>query len=202
MVLIPMSLDFLKGNDVSFEIAASSQIQTIKLYHRHNLVTQSIALVFAHGDTYDTEISCSKMLREGLKIDRVHTCIGFSLSQVEEKITWVAEKTTSCLCLGGRLQIPLCLVVIVNISSHGLFIEDYHEDYYDWVNTEYGCQPQIFPKAIDYTSLYKNFMEITYEDKNEEERCEFISMIELSSRLSNITHNNLILFDVTFQSSQ
>ena len=34
------------------------------------------------------------MLKRGLKVDRVHTYIDLSFSQVEEKITWMIEMTT------------------------------------------------------------------------------------------------------------
>ena len=71
------------------------KIKTIKLYHKHNVATMSIGLVFAHGYTYEgNEILCHKMLKLGLKLDRVHICKDFSLSQLEEKVTWVIEKTT------------------------------------------------------------------------------------------------------------
>ena len=46
MVLLPNALKFMKGNDVSFETANSSRIKTIKLFHKHNIATQSIGLVF------------------------------------------------------------------------------------------------------------------------------------------------------------
>ena len=60
--------------------------------------------MFAHGLTFSDDLSgdygegnevfCHKMLKKGLKLDRVHTYADLSLSQLEEKITWVIEKTT------------------------------------------------------------------------------------------------------------
>ena len=97
MVLLPDVFSFMDANDVTFETATSSKIKTIKLYYKYNVATQSIGLVIAHDgwiyDTYDNEILCHRMLKHGLKLDRVHTYKGFSMSQVEEKIAWVIEKT-------------------------------------------------------------------------------------------------------------
>ena len=100
MVLLPQAFGFIDGKDVTYETAQSSRIKTIKLYYKHRVATQSIGLVFAHGYTYGGyETSCQLMLKHGLKVDRVHTHIDLSLSQIEEKITWVIEMTT-----GSRLN--------------------------------------------------------------------------------------------------
>ena len=104
MVLLPDVFSFMDANDVTFETATSSKIKTIKLYYKYNVATQSIGLVIAHGgyridtygnslDTYGNEVLCHKMLKYGLKLDRVHTYKGFSMSQIDEKVTWVIEKT-------------------------------------------------------------------------------------------------------------
>ena len=80
-VLLPHVFSFMNAKDVSFETASSMKIKTIKLYHKHNVATMSIGLVFAHGYTYEgNEILCHKMLKLGLKLDRVHICKDFSLS--------------------------------------------------------------------------------------------------------------------------
>ena len=84
----------MNANDVTFETATSSKIKTIKLYHKHNIATLSIGLVFAHGYTFGgNEVRLHKMLKYGLKVDRVHTYEDLSLSQQEEKIMWVIEMT-------------------------------------------------------------------------------------------------------------
>ena len=73
MVLLPQAFSFMNANDVTFETATSSKIKTLKLYHKHNIATLSIGLVFAHGYTYGNEELLHKMLKYGLKVDRVHT---------------------------------------------------------------------------------------------------------------------------------
>ena len=84
----------MNANDVTFETATSSKIKTIKLYHKHNIATLSIGLVFAHGYIKcGNEELLHKMLKYGLKVDRVHTYKGLSLSQQEEKVMWVIEMT-------------------------------------------------------------------------------------------------------------
>jgi hypothetical protein len=99
-VLLPHVFSFMNAKDVSFETASSMKIKTIKLYHKHNVATLSIGLVFAHGEDSlyckweGNKVLCHKMLKLGLKLDRVHICKDFSLSQLEEKVTWVIEKTT------------------------------------------------------------------------------------------------------------
>ena len=75
------------------EFSTSQNIETIKLYYKYRVVTESVALVFAHGRIDNQQVDCSQMLKQGLKVDRVHTHVEFSLSQIEEKITWVIEKT-------------------------------------------------------------------------------------------------------------
>ena len=85
----------MNANDVTFETATSSKIKTIKLYHKHNIATLSIGLVFAHDldDGKGNEVLLHKMLKYGLKVDRVHTYVDLSESQQEEKIMWVVEMT-------------------------------------------------------------------------------------------------------------
>ena len=97
MVLLPQAFGFLAGNDATFETVQSSRIKTIKLYYKHKVATQSIGLVFAHRINYyskGNEVLCHKMLKYGLKLDRVHTYKDLCLSQMEEKVTWVIEMTT------------------------------------------------------------------------------------------------------------
>ena len=108
-VLLPQALDQLKGNDASFETASSSKIKTLKLFYKYNIATQSIGLVFAHNLVHEEgfkgkEVLCHKMLKYGLKLDRVHTYKDFSLSQLEEKITWIIEKTTGDPLSNAKLK--------------------------------------------------------------------------------------------------
>ena len=94
MVLLPQAFSFMNAHDVTFETATSSKIKTIKLYHKHNIATLTIGLVFAHGrNTYGNEECLHRMLKYGLKVDRIHTYVDLSLSQLEEKIMWVIEMT-------------------------------------------------------------------------------------------------------------
>ena len=62
------------------------------------------------------------MLKHGLKVDRVHTYVSLSLSQLEEKITWVMEKTTSKPLNLTKLQGQFTLVVIVTLGD-GFFLK-------------------------------------------------------------------------------
>ena len=121
-VLLPNAFTYMSGNDVNFEIASSAKIKTIKLYYKHKVVTLSIGLVIAHKNSYgtwsyDNAVHCHKMLKYGLKVDRVHTYYGLSLSHLEEKITWVVEKTTDNPLSFAQLQGQLALVVIVNLGD-------------------------------------------------------------------------------------
>ena len=102
MVLLPHVFDLISGNDASFETVSSSGIKTIKLFHKHNIVSKSIGLVIASkmvsddGSYYrfDNSPLCYKMIKHGLKLDQAHAFKGLSMSQYEEKITWVIEKTS------------------------------------------------------------------------------------------------------------
>jgi hypothetical protein len=47
---------------------------------------------------------CHEMLKHGLKLDRVHTYKDLSLSQLEEKMTWLVEITTGSSLNFARLQ--------------------------------------------------------------------------------------------------
>ena len=87
MVLLPQALDQLKGTDASFEAASSSSLQTLKLYYVSNVVTKSLGLVLYHDNGYsylskkwDVVIPSIKMLEIALKLDRVHTFGGISIS--------------------------------------------------------------------------------------------------------------------------
>ena len=104
MVLLPQAFGFLAGNDATFETVQSSRIKTIKLYYKHKVATQSIGLVFAHVSIGGNEILCHKMLKYGLKLDRVHTYKDLCLSQMEEKVTWVIEMTTGSPLNCAQLQ--------------------------------------------------------------------------------------------------
>ena len=123
MVLLPHALSFLSGNDVSFETVTSSKIKTIKLYHKHNVATQSIGLVISHDNTYGNVVLCHKILKYGLKVDRVHTFESLSLSQLEEKITWVIEKIIDVPLCYARAKEQLALVFIINLGEKGLYLE-------------------------------------------------------------------------------
>ena len=116
----------MSGNDVNFETASSAKIKTIKLYYKHKVVMLSIGLVIAHkcqyDESWDEAILCHNMLKQGLKVDRVHTYRDLSLSQYEEKITWVVETTTGNSLSCAQLQDKLALVVIVNLGD-GYFLE-------------------------------------------------------------------------------
>ena len=156
-VLLPNAFTYMSGNDVNFEIASSAKIKTIKLYYKHKVVMLSIGLVIAHQNNYKTDsynntVRCHKMLKYGLKVDKVHTYKDLSLSQLEEKITWVVEMTTGNPLSFARLQGQFALVVIVNLGE-GFFLES-HKEYkihYENINKRNNWRPQIFTKAKDST---------------------------------------------------
>ena len=63
MVLVPACFDFAVGTDSTIEIASSQTLETIKLYYKHKVVTESIGLVFTHGRIDKQQINCSQMLK-------------------------------------------------------------------------------------------------------------------------------------------
>ena len=65
----------------------------------------------------NTEVFCTKMLRHGLELDQVHLFKDFSVSQIEEKFTWVIEKIRTSLFKSKSAQKPIILVAIVNIGD-------------------------------------------------------------------------------------
>ena len=85
-VRLPKTLDYLDGKDVNFETSSSARRDTIKLYYLHNIAAHSLALVFAnhseYDKTHDSEIYFSEMLKKSLKVERVHTYINLSFSQL------------------------------------------------------------------------------------------------------------------------
>ena len=85
-VRIPKTLDYLDGKDVNFETSSSARLDTIKLYYLHNIAAHSLALVFAshynYDDTRDSERHFSIILKKSLKVERVHTYINLSFSQL------------------------------------------------------------------------------------------------------------------------
>ena len=108
MVLLPNVFSFINANDATFETATSSKIKILKLYHKHNVATITIGLVIAHhdeiGHSWPNAVLCHKMLKQGLRLDRVHTYEGLCPSQLEEKFTWVVEMTTGGSASFARLQ--------------------------------------------------------------------------------------------------
>ena len=203
-VLLPDVFNFMDANDVTFEMVSSSKIKIIKLYHKHNVATTSIGLVIAHGfHIADTDALCHKMLKKCLKLDRVHTYKGLSLSQLEEKITWLIEKTTSSSLSYARLQDQLSFVVIINIG-HGYFLESQKGDKadYDYCNKYYRVEPQKFPGSTDLTTHYNNFKEFCYEDRHGQYEEELVSMVDSSVRISNNSQNFILVLEVATYSSQ
>ena len=157
-------MDYLDGKDVNFETSSSARLDTIKLYYLHNIAAHSLALVFAshysYDDTRDSERHFSIMLKKSLKVERVHTYINLSFSQMKEKTTWVIEKTTSNLDRVDSKKSPY-FVVIANCSHAGLFAESQPihrsgtDNSFDDVNSEH---PQnIVPDSVDLTRHYNNF---------------------------------------------
>ena len=47
--LIPWALDFIESNDAQFETSSSSKIQTIQLFYKYDIVTNSIGFVLYHN---------------------------------------------------------------------------------------------------------------------------------------------------------
>ena len=50
MTLIPWALDYIDSCDAQFETTISSKIQTLKLFYKHDTVTNSIGFVFYHNE--------------------------------------------------------------------------------------------------------------------------------------------------------
>ena len=123
---------------------------------------------------------------------------------MEEKITWVLEKTTISHTSRAQSQKEIVLVVIASIGYYGLFAEsvDYHVEEYKDYNKRYRIKPKCEKVAIDLTSLYKNFIDLKWDYRKgystKEAMC---PMVELSTRISNRCPNNIILFDITFYRS-
>ena len=202
-VLLPHVFSFMNAKDVSFETASSMKIKTIKLYHKHKVATLSIGLVFGHrldaSSSFSgkgNEVRLHKMLKLGLKLDRVHTYLDLCLSQLEEKITWVIEKTTGNPLSFAKIKRELALVVIINIGYMGFFLETEkeHKSEYDRINNRYKYRPQIFPKAIDSTCPFKNYM--TIFDKHDDLKVRQNSMVDFSARISNLSQNILLILEV------
>ena len=204
MVLLPNVFNFMNANDASFETATSSKIKILKLYHKHNVATISIGLVIAHqGALGDREniVLCHKMLKQGLRLDRVHTFTCLCPSQLEEKFTWVVEMTTDSSASFARLQEQIALVVIVNLGD-GFFLESSqsHKDHYDSENKRNNWTPQSSSKAPDSTINYKNYTELEYKDPRSKKRFkyknEFLSMVDLSVRITNNSQNFILMLEV------
>ena len=83
-----------------------------------------------------------KMLKYGLKVDRVHTYVDFSLSQLEEKLMWVAEMTGFITHSRPKQQDKIVLVVIVNLGYRGTFfgILNCEKNNVKW-NEKYNWKP-------------------------------------------------------------
>ena len=47
----PACFDELRGNDVQFEMVASNSLQSVRLAYSHNVVTQSVAIIFVNTYT-------------------------------------------------------------------------------------------------------------------------------------------------------
>ena len=98
-------------------------------------------------------------------------------------------------------------MVIVNLGERGFFLETEKEhksdDFrsYDKVNKRFPGKPQSFPKAIDLTHPYKNFKQVTYEDRHENDKRELVSIVDLTARISSSSQNILLVFDVVHELS-
>ena len=137
------------------------------------------------------------MLKQGLRLDRVHAYKDLCPSQLEEKFTWVVEMTTGSSPSFARLQEQLALVVIVNLGW-GFFLESNgsHKYDYDRWNKEYPGTPQNFSKAPDLTINYNNYMELRYEDRHGQNKRELLSMVDLSVRIANNSQNFILMLEV------
>ena len=88
-------------------------------------------------------------------------------------------------------------MVIVNLGD-GFFLESEknHKDYYDWVNKRENWTPQSFSKAPDSTINYKNYKEVSYQDRHGQNKNELLSMIDLSVRVTNNSQNFILMLEV------
>ena len=73
---------------------------------------------------------------------------------------------------------------------------DFYGIDYDSVNRDFPGRPQSFPIAIDLTHPYKNFKEISLEDRHGQYKQELVSTVDLSARISNNSQNIVVVLDV------
>ena len=108
------------------------------------------------------------------------------------------ETTTSKLLNFAKLQEQLALVVIVNYGYAGLYLEseEEHNFWYDNFLSKEGGRIQSIPRALDSTYLYRNFKEISYNDRHGQKKVELVSTVEFSTRISNNSQNILLTLDV------
>ena len=89
MTQIPWALDFINSSDAQFETSSSSKIQTLQLFYKYDTVTHSIGLVLYDDCLNDSRFGvalCHQMLKKALKLNKVHSFGGLSMSQFVEKI--------------------------------------------------------------------------------------------------------------------
>ena len=89
----------------------------------------------------------------------------------------------------------LTFITIISLAFNGLLAESkkQHKDSYE---REVDLQ---IPASIDSSCLYKDFFLIWwYSNKEEKTTNEFVSMIEITSRITNITSAILLLFQIVF----
>ena len=56
-------------------------------------------------------------------------------------------------------------------------------------------------RAIDHTNFYRNFKDFEWKDRYFQRKIECVPMVELSTRISNMSYNHVMLFDFAFNES-
>ena len=117
-ISIPSIFDYLSSSDASFETASSNQLQHLQLFYAHNIVTNTIGVIFYHNHSETGEMvdklqsiksegfnlvnPCYRMLKNYIDLDQVHVFGDLSPGQILEKFIWIEEM---CLQLGDKNRV-------------------------------------------------------------------------------------------------
>ena len=134
MTLFPWALDFINSSDAQFETSSSSKIQTLKLFYKYDTVTHSIGLVLYDDCLNDSRFGvalCHQMLKKALKLNKVHSFGGLSMSQFVEKIDLMTEIVLFNQLNSTRSRSKI-LITIISLARYGVLAESDsgHKEYY------------------------------------------------------------------------
>ena len=135
------------------------------------------------------------MLQKVLKLDQVHIFGDISESQLKEKMDFVAEIAIANDLNKAHGPKQLTFITVISLARNGLLAESeqIHKALFERKVDQY------IPVANDFSCPYKNFSRIEWHSaKNDKTQSEIVSMIELTSRITNITTAMLLLFQILF----